>query len=216
LLSTSHNLPCPAQSGLAVVKALHARRVTHGGRSMTTSRNHSPRHLSDTALILLGRAADSEDQMLLPIPKSVKARGNALERVMRSLLRQGFVEEVPVGLADEAWRSDHDGRYGLRITAAGLRAIGVPALVSGLEQPSEAPQQKTPRPGSKLAQLITMLMQPGGRTVDDLSQALGWQIHTIRAVISRLQKSGHVVVRRQNEAGVSLYRIEATASDQDA
>jgi hypothetical protein len=187
---------------------------------MTTSPKRSPKHLSDTALILLGRAADSENQMILPIPKSVKARGKALERVLQSLLSQGFVEEVPVGPADEAWRSDHDGRYGLRITRAGLTAIGVPALVSGLEQPTATPQQKPPRPGSKLAQLITMLMQPGGRTVDELSQELGWQIHTTRAVISRLQKSGHVVVRAKNDAGQSVYRIEtpaeATPSDPDA
>ena len=73
---------------------------------MTKSHKRSPRHLSDTALIVLGRAADSENQMLLPIPKSVRARGKALERVLLSLLRQGFVEEAPVGLADEAWRSD--------------------------------------------------------------------------------------------------------------
>ena len=140
---------------------------------MTTSR----KHLSDTALVLLGRAADSEDQMLLPIPKSVKAHGKALERVLQSLLNQGFVEEVPVGLADEAWRSDHEGRYSLRITSAGLKAIGVPALASGLEAapgddqpaadisvvPIATPEPKpaaTPRPGSKQARLITMLMQP--------------------------------------------------------
>jgi hypothetical protein len=172
---------------------------------MTTSPKRSPKHLSDTALIVLGRAADSENQMILPIPKSVKAHGKALERVLQSLLNRGFVEEVPVGLADEAWRSDDHGRYGLRITAAGLRAIGVPALKSGLEQPT------APRPGSKLARLITMLMQPGGRSVDELSEALWWQIHTTRAVISRLQKSGHVVVRTKNEAGVSLYRIEPAA-----
>jgi predicted ArsR family transcriptional regulator len=86
-----------------------------------------------------------------------------------------------------------------------LRAIGVPALESGLEQPS------APRPGSKLGQLITMLMQPDGRSVDELSQALGWQAHTTRAVISRLGKSGHVVTRSKNDAGVSVYRIEATA-----
>ena len=66
-------------------------------------------------------------------------------------------------------------------------------------------------PGSKLAQLITMLMQPDGRTVDELSQALGWQLHTTRAVISRLQKSGHVVVRAKNDAGQNVYRIEAAA-----
>jgi hypothetical protein len=178
---------------------------------MTTSPTRSPRHLSDTALILLGRAADSENQMLLPIPKSVRARGKALERTLQSLLNQGFVEEVPVGLADEAWRSDHGGRYGLRITQAGLRAIGVPALVSGLEQPTTAPQQKPPRPGSKLAQLIAMLMQPDGRSVEELAASLGWLPHTVRAAISRLQKSGRVVVRTKNEVGQSAYRIEPAA-----
>jgi hypothetical protein len=55
------------------------------------------------------------DQMLLPIPTSVRARGTALERLLRSLLRQGFVAEVAVGLADEEWRSGDDGRFGLRI-----------------------------------------------------------------------------------------------------
>jgi hypothetical protein len=190
---------------------------------MTVSPKRSPKHLSDTALIVLGRAADSEHRMLLPIPKSVKARGIALERTLRSLLNQGFVEEVPVGLADEAWRSDHGGRFGLRITRAGLKAIGVPALASGHEaaqgddQPSEVAvptatsEQKPPRPGSKLARLITMLMKPGGRSIDELSKALGWQAHTTRAVISRLQKSGHVVVRTKNDAGVSVYRIEPAA-----
>jgi hypothetical protein len=172
---------------------------------MTTSHKRSPRHLSDTALILLGRAADSETQMLLPVPKTVRARGKALERVLQSLLNLGFAEEVPVGLADEAWRSDDQGRFGLRITAAGLRAIGVPALVSGLEQPT------APRPGSKLAMLITMLMQPEGRSIDELSEALGWQVHTTRAVISRLGKSGHAVTRTKNDAGVSVYRIEPAA-----
>jgi hypothetical protein len=115
-----HDLLRPAHSGLAVVMALHSRGVTHGGRTMTTSRN---RRLSDTALILLGRAADSENQMILPIPKTVKAHGKAVERVLRSLLAKGFVEEVPVGLADEAWRSGDDDRFGLRVTPAGLKAM---------------------------------------------------------------------------------------------
>jgi hypothetical protein len=131
--------------------------VALDGRHMPTSRKRSPRHLSDTALVLLGRAADSEDQMLLPIPKTVRAHGKALERLLRSLLNQGFVEEVPVGLAHEAWRSDGDDRYSLRITPVGLKAIGVPALASGVERPTATPGA-TPRPGSKQPRLIAMLM----------------------------------------------------------
>jgi hypothetical protein len=184
---------------------------------MTKSHKRSPRHLSDTALILLGRAADSEHRMLLPIPKSVRARGKALERVLQSLLSQGFVEEVPVGLADESWRSGDDGRFGLRITVAGLRAIGVPALKSGLyggpgdDQPTAAPQQKPPRPGSKQAQLITMLMQPNGKSIDELSHAFGWLPHTTRAAITGLRKGGYAVLCTKNDAGETVYRIETPA-----
>ena len=190
---------------------------------MTKSRKRSSKHLSDTALILLGRAADSEDKMLLPIPKTVRARGMALERTLRSLLNQGLVEEVPVGLADEAWRSDDEGRYGLRITEAELMALGVPALESGLEQPAATPEQKpaaTPRPGSKQARLIALLMQPNGKSIDELSQAFGWLPHTTRAVISGLRKSGYTVSRTKNDAGQTIYRVappaEATALDPDA
>jgi hypothetical protein len=150
---------------------------------------------------------------VMPIPKSVRGRGNALERILQSLLNQGFVEEVPVGLADDAWRSGDDGRFGLRITVAGLRAIGVPALESALgdDQAAATREQKPPRPGSKLAKLITMLMQPGGRSIDELSEALGWEVHTVRAAITGLRKGGHVIVRAKNDAGVSLYRIEPAA-----
>jgi hypothetical protein len=198
---------------------------------MTTSRKRSPKHLSDTALVLLGRAADRDDSMLLPYPESLKTRGQALAKVLNSLLAQGLVEEVPVGIDEEAWRSDDDGRYGLGITPAGLKAIGVPAQASGLESepagtaagPTATPEPKptaAPRPGSKQAQLIAMLMQPDGKSIDELSQALGWLPHTTRAVISGLRKSGHVVSRAKSDDGQSLYRIEApaeaTASDPDA
>jgi transcription initiation factor IIE alpha subunit len=60
-------------------------------------------------------------------------------------------------------------------------------------------------------------MQPDGQTIDDLSTELGWLQHTTRAVISRLQTSGHVVTRTKGDDGQSVYRIEAPAvSDQDA
>jgi hypothetical protein len=47
-----------------------------------------------------------------------------------------------VGLADETWRSDDDGRFGWRIT----------------EQLTTTPQQKAPRPGSEQATLVAMLV----------------------------------------------------------
>lgn len=100
--------------------------------SFSQSRHGARRRKFDTALIVLGRGADRENHMLLPVPISAKAHGIELDRILRSLLDEGFVEEVPVGPHKEAWRSDDEGRFGLRITAAGLKAIGVPALVSGV------------------------------------------------------------------------------------
>lgn len=100
--------------------------------SFSQSRHGARRRQFDTALIVLGRAADREDQLVLPMPISAKAHGIALDRILKSLLDQELVEEIPVGPHKEAWRSDGEDRLGLRITAAGLKAIGVPALVSGV------------------------------------------------------------------------------------
>lgn len=97
------------------------------------SRQRATGRFSDTALIVLGRAADHEHQMLLPIPKSVRAHGIVLDRVLRNLLDRELVEEISVSAPEHAWRSDDQGQVGLRITPAGLKAVGMPALVSGLD-----------------------------------------------------------------------------------
>jgi hypothetical protein len=89
----------------------------------------STSRLSDAALVLLSEAANRQAGMVLPAPTSLRARGGALEKVLAKLLRQGFVEEIPVGSPEQAWRSDEQGsRIGLKIATAGLKAIGAPAL----------------------------------------------------------------------------------------
>ena len=90
--------------------------------------------LSDAALVLLSHAANRDDGMVLPPPTSVRARGKALEKVLATLLRQGFIEEITVATAEQAWRTAEDGsRIGLRITRSGLNAIGGGATVDAAE-----------------------------------------------------------------------------------
>jgi hypothetical protein len=97
------------------------------------------------AVIVALKAARVVAGVIQPLPKHCRNHRHDSQNVngpdeettalladARSLLNQGFVEEAPVGLADEAWRSDHGGRFGLRITSAGLKAIGVPALAPRL------------------------------------------------------------------------------------
>jgi len=82
--------------------------------------------LSDTALVILAAAANRPDGSLLPVPASVKARGSARSAVLFHLSRIGLAEEMPVKLERDSWRRGEEfGFLGMRITAAGLAAIGI-------------------------------------------------------------------------------------------
>ena len=98
--------------------------------SFRNSRDGVKRQRFDLALILLGRAADRDDRTLLPT--SVTWAGAEVELVLTRLLDEGLIEEIPVEIPEQTWRSDGEGRFGLRMTAAGLKAIGVSPLACGV------------------------------------------------------------------------------------
>lgn len=81
--------------------------------------------LSDTQGLVLSKASQHE-QGLAAAPKTLPAA--ARNAVFRSMLKSGLLEEcaAPREYAGLAWREHADGaRIALRITDAGLRAIGV-------------------------------------------------------------------------------------------
>ena len=130
-------------------------------------------------------------------------------------------------------------RVTLAITEAGLRAIGVdsPGEVvsrspggtkklrnrgSSLKssKPRKSPsaarvQQKGRasgnriRAGTKQAGLIEILRRPMGATILDLAKATGWQVHSVRGVISGVlkKKLGMTVVSEKTESGERRYRL---------
>jgi hypothetical protein len=80
--------------------------------------------LSDTQRVILSEASQHE-LLLAPQPKMPKAAANA---VLKSLLKNGLLAECPAPREHigRGWRQDDDGAWiALRITDAGLRAIGV-------------------------------------------------------------------------------------------
>lgn len=186
--------------------------------------------LSDAAMVLLGHAANRADGMVLPPPAALRARGSALEKVLKQLLGKDVIEEVPVLVDDQAWRVDDEhGRVGLRITADGLKAIGVPALDPAAESESsdrnsEAPAEQVslgtaalsggaqamPAPavthGTKQAKLVDLLCQPSGQRIGDLAQTLGWQTHTVRAALTGLRRKGYTIDKAKNESGETVHR----------
>jgi hypothetical protein len=187
--------------------------------------------LTDLQLVLLSSAAARADGMLLPPPESVRARGKTLDKTLTKLLRLGLVEECAAEAPDQAWRDGSDGRgVALRIAAAGRAALeldeGQEEVTGPAPQDSAAgegarettatieadtPPRATPftpgvKPGTKQARLVDYLSRPWGASIADLGRLLGWQPHTVRAVLTGLRKKGYQVTGAKNDDGATVYR----------
>ncbi len=187
-----------------------------------------PLKLTDLQLMLLSAASQREDH-LLALPETLKSR--AAPAVVSKLLARGLVEETPVTSADPHWRTGKDGTLtGLRITPAGLQAIGVepegapdadpgdtsqagsrePEAASSEDPPlTPAPHQK--REGTKRALVIALLSREQGASIDDLTTATGWLPHTTRAALTGLRQSGYAITRTRAEDNRTIYRLAPAA-----
>src|SRR5262249_10594971 len=84
--------------------------------------------LTDTQVVILSTAGQRDDGTALPLPKSIKLQGGAVNHVLKSLLNKGLLAEQPAGHQATAWREAKEGqRLMLVITDAGRTAISVPA-----------------------------------------------------------------------------------------
>jgi hypothetical protein len=130
-------------------------------------------YLSDTALVVLGAAAQRDDLSVLPFPDGVKAKGGAEQKVLAGLRKRGLVRIVETpgrpqrvvitseGMAAIGVESDDDqtGGHGeipdLGLEAADLdvTAIGWPGLERRLagDQERVAPRAKLGRRHPELA-----------------------------------------------------------------
>lgn len=196
--------------------------------------------LTDSQLVILSAAAGRDDRLALPLPKSLKMNSGAAATVLKSLLKKDLLEEMPAGPETPAWREEKDGgRLALRITEAGLQALdggpgsgtvkpaskGKAASKKAAKKPA-APQKKpattkpkektaapVARPGSKQALLIDLLQRKSGASVTEISEATGWQPHSVRGAISSTlkKKLGLTVASEKVEARGRVYRIVAGA-----
>lgn len=187
--------------------------------------------LTETQTFLLS-AASRRDDLLIRLPDNLK--GGAADKVARGLLSKGLAEECVVSREAPAWRQDDAGQLiGLRITRAGLAAIG-------LDEPDEAPStadgrteiagqthegidlsppsvsggggvagSSRLRAGTKQGQLITMLSRDDGASISEIATALGWLPHTTRAALTGLRHRGYEIGREAGGERGSLYRITA-------
>jgi Protein of unknown function (DUF3489) len=85
--------------------------------------------LSDTQLVILSAASQRDDGAALPLPETLKIKGGAVQKVLGSLKTKGLIDHLGAPLGDDP--------PPLRITRAGLQAIGV-------ETEDAAPEGATP------------------------------------------------------------------------
>jgi Protein of unknown function (DUF3489) len=183
--------------------------------------------LTDTQLVLLSSASQREDA-LVTVPPNLK--GGAAKKVIDKLLNLKLVKEVAAKCDQPSWRNDENERpVGLKITRVGLAALGVEPSKGEDEVPQPSPKKRSrdaaaaakaeaslpspsegaPRPGTKQAQIISLLSRSKGATLDDLIAATGWLPHTTRAALTGLRKKGYALAKTKRNDGKTVYRIGA-------
>ena len=83
------------------------------------------------------------------------------------------------------------------------------------EAPVGPAPARTPRPGSKAAQLLAMMSRAEGASIDALSAALAWQPHTVRAALTRLRQRG-LTISVDRAARPTTYRITPAEAPEPA
>jgi hypothetical protein len=100
--------------------------------------------LSDTQLVILSAAAQREDSAVLPL--TIDLKGGAVQKVLASLERKGLIDRMGEPRGDDP--------PPLRITRAGLAAIGV--------EPEDGPEAPDPDAGE--APFVEVTSTPQGGT----------------------------------------------------
>lgn len=146
--------------------------------------------LTDTQRSLLEAAAKHPQQMLTDFPANLK--GGALIKVLTALGNAGLVAR---------YANAPEGSMQLVITPEGLTAIG--------STPGHTPKQ---REGTKQATLIELLSRAEGATLPQMTEATGWQVHTVRgAMAGALKKKLGLEITSEKQTGTDrVYRITTT------
>ncbi len=189
--------------------------------------------LTNKQLEVLAEAARRKDGAVLPLPERLKLTGSAASAILRALRAKELVAPRESGEGETGTDEMSGGEAPLTITPAGLSAIGAdveetaeevgaeagegtpPASSPG---PDPAPATASPptlRPGTKGALLVEMLQRAEGASMSEISEATGWQAHSVRGAISGTVKKrlGLEVTATPEDGRGRVYRIASEAQD---
>jgi len=174
--------------------------------------------LTDTQLVLLSAAAQREDLRII-LPE--RLRGGAAQKVLTTLADKGLIEAMTaVKEPRPLHEPDEPGATAFRISQHGLASLGLGELqetasgggpegdqAAADADSAEPAARSAPRPGTKLASVISLLERAEGASSEELTAATGWLPHTTRAALTGLRKRGMALIRSQREDGTTVYRL---------
>jgi len=175
--------------------------------------------LTDAQRAVLAPACEREDRCIYPI--TAPLRGGAVGNVCKSLLTRGLIEAVPATDAHTVWSHTEDGTpLTLAATAEGRRALGggpAEEVAEGVGESAighpqrEFDQSRNPaaKPASRQGLLLTLLRSPEGATIAQMTEATGWQPHSVRGALSGVigKKLGLTVVSEKAPERGRVYRL---------
>lgn len=95
-------------------------------------------------------------------------------------------------------------------TQTATKSAAKPRKPAKAEPAAMAPGDKSK---SKLATLVELLSRPKGATLEAMTQATGWQAHSVRGAMSgSLKKAMGLTITSEKIEGVRIYRIAEGAT----
>jgi hypothetical protein len=184
--------------------------------------------LTDVQRVVLSGAVQRDDGAAM-LPERMTEK--AAQKLAATLITKGLVREVRAKAEMPVWRRNEAGRaLALIVTKLGREAImgdgdrqkddaaaaAPPPFASASAEPSQiaasSQSGRTPRQGSKLAEVMALLGRKQGVAIEELISATGWLPHTTRAALTGLRQRGYAIERSRSEQGGSAYRIVVAAA----
>lgn len=132
--------------------------------------------LTDTQLIMLSAAAQRKDRCLVASPN---LKGGAAQKVAAKLSAAGLVKEIKAKAGMPVWRRDEalGQPYGLKLTAAGAKAIAIaPGPATDEAGEERRPREQTDETDAGTGPHAPAEVSPGRRTqgVPSRGSARSW------------------------------------------